>query len=279
MARDILFAAFIGGGSLMSAWILAFTIPNLFRRLLGEGALGTALVPLLSRSLEEKAGRHKASREFMLLVYDDNKGRPVITGNDFLYSLAGAVLLELYLKNKISIRDKLVYVESYKTSGDVTLDQVMEQIRKSPKNKKIKYWVQKFGFRGNKLKSSILDQMVNSRIYRKKENKVMGLFTCRKYYNSNPGYKKELQQKIRKIVLEESGITEELFILVSLVGTSGLVRKLFTNSTERKFAKRKIKEMIKDNDFGKAISDTIASANAAIVAAVSAGAVVATGSS
>ena len=33
---------------LMSAWALAFTLPNLFRRILGEGALGTALIPMIS---------------------------------------------------------------------------------------------------------------------------------------------------------------------------------------------------------------------------------------
>lgn len=68
MLRDILFAAFIGGETIMSAWILAFTMPNLFRRLLGEGALGTALVPLLTRSLDQKNGRDKAAGNFVLLL-------------------------------------------------------------------------------------------------------------------------------------------------------------------------------------------------------------------
>ncbi len=217
--------------------------------------------------------------QFMLLVYDDLKGRPVISGNGFLYSLAGAVLLELHLKNKISIRDKYVYVDSHKTSGDLVLDSVLAQIRKSSKNKKIKSWVQKLGFRGNRLKNAILTQMVDKRIYRKEEHKHMGLFTCRNYYNSKPGYKQELQNRIRKMVFEESGITEELFMLVSLVGSSGLVRKMFSCGMERKYAKRKIKEMIKGSDFGKAINDTIAGANAAIISAVAASTVVTTGSS
>jgi putative peptidoglycan lipid II flippase len=68
MLRDILFAAFIGGDTIMSAWILAFTIPNLFRRLLGEGALGTALVPLLTRQISNKDGEKTAGKNFILLV-------------------------------------------------------------------------------------------------------------------------------------------------------------------------------------------------------------------
>lgn len=84
--------------------------------------------------------------EFLLLAYDDKKGRPVIMGNNFLYSLAGAVLLELAFKQKISVKEKFVYVKSYKTTGDIVLDQLMEQIRKSPKNKKIKEMIKKSDF-------------------------------------------------------------------------------------------------------------------------------------
>lgn len=46
LLRVRLEAAVLGGDALASAWFLAQMIPNLFRRLLGEGALGTALIPL-----------------------------------------------------------------------------------------------------------------------------------------------------------------------------------------------------------------------------------------
>jgi len=68
MVRDILMADVIGGKTLMSAWVLAFTIPNVFRRLLGEGALGAALVPLMSRDLiDGREGKELARRRFATL--------------------------------------------------------------------------------------------------------------------------------------------------------------------------------------------------------------------
>jgi putative peptidoglycan lipid II flippase len=54
LARDILLFASLGGGMASSAFILAFTLPNLFRRLLGEGALATASVPVLAECLERE---------------------------------------------------------------------------------------------------------------------------------------------------------------------------------------------------------------------------------
>ena len=46
MLRDILIAYFFGTSLMASAFFVAFTIPNLFRRLFGEGALSSAFIPI-----------------------------------------------------------------------------------------------------------------------------------------------------------------------------------------------------------------------------------------
>ncbi|MDR2737731.1 MAG: murein biosynthesis integral membrane protein MurJ [Puniceicoccales bacterium] len=46
--RDMTFFSFFGLSEIGAAFLLAFTFPNLFRRLLGEGALASAIVPILS---------------------------------------------------------------------------------------------------------------------------------------------------------------------------------------------------------------------------------------
>lgn len=51
LLRDQLMTATFGAGMVSSAFLLAFQIPNLFRRLLGEGALATALVPALAAKM------------------------------------------------------------------------------------------------------------------------------------------------------------------------------------------------------------------------------------
>jgi putative peptidoglycan lipid II flippase len=52
LVREIVIAAVFGAGALASAYASAFTLPNLFRRLLGEGALTAAFVPTLTHELE-----------------------------------------------------------------------------------------------------------------------------------------------------------------------------------------------------------------------------------
>ena len=46
MVREIVYARFMGDGWVAGAFQIAFTIPNLFRRLLGEGALTAAFIPI-----------------------------------------------------------------------------------------------------------------------------------------------------------------------------------------------------------------------------------------
>lgn len=54
LVREIAIAAVFGTGALNSAFVSAFTLPNLFRRLLGEGALTAAFVPTLTQELETR---------------------------------------------------------------------------------------------------------------------------------------------------------------------------------------------------------------------------------
>ncbi|MDO4528570.1 MAG: lipid II flippase MurJ, partial [bacterium] len=59
LVREVVMANFFGTGKLQSAFVIAFRIPNLFRRLFGEGALGAAFVPVF-HEIEAKEGRERA---------------------------------------------------------------------------------------------------------------------------------------------------------------------------------------------------------------------------
>ncbi len=60
--RDVVIAAVLGAGALADAFFIAVQIPNLFRRLLAEGALNSAFVPLWLRRRQDDGDR--AARRF-----------------------------------------------------------------------------------------------------------------------------------------------------------------------------------------------------------------------
>ena len=51
--RDILFASILGSGAVADAFLLAFRIPNLFRKFFAEGAFSAAFIPLLTEKNEK----------------------------------------------------------------------------------------------------------------------------------------------------------------------------------------------------------------------------------
>jgi len=57
LVRDVAITGVFGTSALASAFFTAFTLPNLFRRLLGEGALTAALVPTLQDETTRKGER------------------------------------------------------------------------------------------------------------------------------------------------------------------------------------------------------------------------------
>ena len=75
LLRDVLFFTCFGVSAIGDAFILAFTIPNLFRRMLGEGTLSSAFIPVYSE-IKTKYSLNKAqevlnqvlTRLFLLLI-------------------------------------------------------------------------------------------------------------------------------------------------------------------------------------------------------------------
>ncbi len=69
--REILLAVALGAGPVTDAFLVAFRLPNLFRRVFAEGAFNAAFVPLYSGKLEadgeEAAGRFASETASMLV--------------------------------------------------------------------------------------------------------------------------------------------------------------------------------------------------------------------
>ncbi|MEM7385746.1 MAG: murein biosynthesis integral membrane protein MurJ, partial [Verrucomicrobiota bacterium] len=71
LVREMILGAFLGTGMVADAFVAAFRLPNMFRRIFGEGAFNSAFVPLFGRELEENGDEqadHFASQTFSMLT-------------------------------------------------------------------------------------------------------------------------------------------------------------------------------------------------------------------
>ncbi|KAF0675335.1 murein biosynthesis integral membrane protein MurJ [Profundibacterium mesophilum] len=62
-ARDIMIAATLGAGPAAEAFLIAFSLPNMFRRFFAEGAFNMAFVPMFSKKLESDDDPHGFARD------------------------------------------------------------------------------------------------------------------------------------------------------------------------------------------------------------------------
>ena len=70
-ARDLLFAFIFGASSSADSFLLAFRLPNLFRRLFAEGAISNAIVPLyldIKKKSNQKAAQYFYNSVFSYLI-------------------------------------------------------------------------------------------------------------------------------------------------------------------------------------------------------------------
>jgi putative peptidoglycan lipid II flippase len=90
MVREIVYANFMGNTWVASAFALAFQVPNLFRRLLGEGALTAAFIPIF-KNKEVQEGKEEMWRSANVVISG------LVTG-------AGAICLVAMIGISIALR-------------------------------------------------------------------------------------------------------------------------------------------------------------------------------
>jgi len=103
MLRDMAFAYFLGASGLMDGWAIAFKIPNLARRLFGEGAASSSLIPVYSEEL--RTDRHRADKLaftvatviFMVLTGIVLLGEGIIWGYYQLFNVYAGTRVKLQL--------------------------------------------------------------------------------------------------------------------------------------------------------------------------------------
>ena len=87
LGRDAAISRYFGAGATSSVFFLAFLLPNLARRLFGEGALSAAFVPAYTKLLEENPARARALASLTIAKLLILLGTIVVLGELLLWLL------------------------------------------------------------------------------------------------------------------------------------------------------------------------------------------------
>lgn len=204
--------------------------------------------------------------KFLLLVLDDEKGSFNSGPFSLTYGFAGAILLELSLRECIDIVDKKVVVHNLKRIDDAFLNTYLDILKNAKKERSLKYWIQKFGNKERDIKKETLDKLITKGILAKREQKFLWIFNNDKFPTVNSKPENTLRKKLYEIVaLHKKPALEEL-MLISLIDTCNLNRIVYGKERYKK-CKKNIKTIIADTE-NNMLSTTIKEIHTQITAMI-----------
>lgn len=212
------------------------------------------------------------SEKIYLLAVHPQKGGIIFAAAQKLdFALLGALILELLLDKKIEIDNKRIKVLTTK-SDDPIKGYLIEKMSKAKRPQKITTWISKFRMSVKKIRRHIKTSLVKKRMLRLEEKQFL-FFRWKKPVVLNKQAVYKLQSEIENQIFRGTD-SEENLILLSLIKPAGLLKTIVREKEMRKIANRKLKKMMEDNQVSKAVSSSIAAAQAvaATSAAVASGA-------
>lgn len=176
--------------------------------------------------------------QLTLLAIDDQKGTFIPDSTSYSFALAGAVVLELALEERISVTDGRVHVKESTKTGNSILDPFFEKIKTSSKERTLKYWVEQIGNKGESIKKDTLSKLLEGRILEEKEGKFLWIFKFSKYPVHNPTPENQLRKRLNDIVIHGHRPEMKEFMLLNLVQSCGLEREVFGKEQAKTFKKK-----------------------------------------
>lgn len=215
---------------------------------------------------DDQLGLHE---EILLLALHDDDGT-VAPGTMYQYAIGGAVLAELMLRDRITMREsgrkKLAQVLDRTPIGDPFLDECLARIATDKKERTLDTWVGKFAAIGD-LKHRVAQQLCDRGILREDEGRVLLLFSRRIYPETDPRPERAIIERLRDAIFTQArDIDPRTVVLVSLADNAGLLKVVF-DKKELKSRAARIEQVVNGELTGKAAKQAIEAMQAAVMVA------------
>ncbi len=208
--------------------------------------------------------------DILLLALRDKKGT-MFFGVNYPQAIAGALLAELFLMDKIKIeysgKKKFVIISDSKPIGNPLLDECLDKIANSKRRARVESWVPRFA-NISRLKHKAAQSLCRKGILKLEETKVLLLFKHKTYPEIDPRPEKHLLDKMHKAIFgNQKSIDPEIIILIAICKSTGILNHLF-DKHKLKERKKWIKEITSGNLIGDATKQAVEAVQAAVMVAV-----------
>jgi hypothetical protein len=208
----------------------------------------------------------KLSEKLFCLSVDQKNGGIFLNAlSTLMMTLAGSVFIEMMNKGLISIDNEIVHVKDPTVQNDEIHEFFMRRIRIRLQNRKLKNWIYHFNLNGRKIQKYFIRDLVRKNVLRTEERRIL-FVPYEKIFVADRGLIDSVRGEIENVLLQKSGINDEMYVLAAMVERSNLLSKIVPDRWQRKEARRFLKSLPL-TQVAKAVQEAIQMRHSTIFAA------------
>jgi hypothetical protein len=211
------------------------------------------------------------AEDLLLLMYDDETGKPITGSPGLDFALAGAVLIELTLQNKLDITGpdtgekpgRLKVLDGTPT-GDPILDERLSFVVNKP-GRKPKDQIRRLS---KNLRDQLLTRLAERGVLQAEEGRVLGLFPVTRWPAKDARHEAEVRAQLESVLKIGTTPDERTGALIALMSALNVVPKVVTDAVDKRALRRRAKEIADSDWAADAVKKAVAEMQAAVAAAI-----------
>ncbi len=168
--------------------------------------------------------------ELMLLILDDEDGRFArVPDRQLRYALAGGVLMDLALENRIDTDLKQLMLVDSTPLGDDLLDPTLADIAAVTETHDARFWVERTALRSAEaIREAALDRLVERGILQRQEDRFLWVFRSRRYPAIDDRVEREVKLRIMEILFSDEIPTPRDVVIIGLAHACNLFEQILS---------------------------------------------------
>ena len=205
------------------------------------------------------------SEEIILLLLDDEDGSfahvPRLALN---YALAGGVLMDLAMENRIDTDVSQLTIIDTTPTGDSLLDPTLADLQTVPE-RNLSFWVERTAHSGDVIREEALKRMVASGILEERDERFLWVFKSRRYPAIQGEVEREVKLRIMEVLFSDEIPDPRDVMLICLAEACGILARLISRE-ELDRASARIEQVRKLDLIGQAMSQAITDIELSVIA-------------
>ncbi len=213
--------------------------------------------------------------ELFLLSTDHAEGNTSgMHSSSFKLALAGSILMELALQNRIDTDTEKVIIESTEPTGSEILDIALIDMQLDASRRNINFWMNRLYEKHESFVDALLNVLIRKGLLKIENRKILWVFSAPKYPIRDREEVKDVKSRLRALIFSEEIPDLHDMVIISLLYNSGMLHFVL-NHEERDQHRERIELIAKMDLIGQNIGKRIAQELNLAVAAMMGGGFVA----